>query len=60
MTKFECTSKIQSLRNYNTDDTICKILGISKPTFYVRLKNHNWKTSEVFLIEKLTLKNHGI
>ena len=53
MTKFECTSKVQKMRNYNTDDELCKRLGISKPTLYVRLKANNWKVSEVCLIENL-------
>ena len=55
MTKFETTSKIQKFRNYHTDDEICKKLGLSKPTLYVRLKTHNWKKSEIFLITKLEL-----
>ena len=53
MTKLDCTSKVQIMRNYQTDDEVCKKLGISKPTLYVRLKAHNWKVSEIFLIEKL-------
>lgn len=52
MTKFECTSKVQKIRHYKTDDDVCKIIGISKPTLYVRLKENNWKKSEIFLIEK--------
>lgn len=55
MTKFECTSKIQKLRHYNTDDEVCKKIGISKPTLYVRLKTNNWKVSEVYLIESIKL-----
>jgi len=53
MTKFEATLKVQKLRNYNTDDDVCKLLGISKPTFYVRIKKHNWKITELSHIEKL-------
>lgn len=52
MTKFECTSKVQRFRNYITDEELCKRLGISKPTLYVRLKSNNWKVSEIYLIEK--------
>ena len=55
MTKFECTSKIQKLRHYKNDDEVSKIIGISKPTLYVRLRNHNWKVSEIFLIEKFVI-----
>lgn len=56
MTKFECTSKIQKMRTYNSDDEICKIIGISKPTLYVRLKTNNWKVSELFLINDLKIQ----
>lgn len=55
MTKFECTSKVQKIRHYKTDDDVCKVIGISKPTLYVRLKENNWKTSEIFLIESIKL-----
>jgi len=55
MTKFDCTGKVQKMRHYKTDDEIIKIIGISKPTLYSRLKDHKWKTSEVFLIEKYVL-----
>lgn len=55
MTKYECTSKVQIMRHYKTDDEVCKKLGITKPTLYVRLKSNNWKVSEVCLIESLLL-----
>ena len=55
MTKFECTSKVQKLRNYNSDDEISKKIGISKPTLYLRLKIHNWKVAEIHLIESMKL-----
>jgi len=55
MTKFDCTRKIEQMRFYKTDDEVCKIIGISKPTLYTRLKESNWKTSEIFLIEKYVL-----
>jgi len=53
MTKHNCTSKVQIMRHYATDDEVCKKLGISKPTLYVRLKANNWKVSEICLIENL-------
>lgn len=54
MTKFEATSKIQRLRQANiTDDELAKKIGISKPTLYARITNHNWKVAELFLIENL-------
>lgn len=55
MTKFDCTQKIERFRIYKTDDEVCKLIGISKPTLYTRLKCSNWKVSEIFLIEKLAL-----
>lgn len=56
MTKFETTSKVKKMRNYAKDDEIAKIIGISKPTLYTRIKTHNWKVSEIFIIEKHILK----
>ena len=53
MTKLETTSKVQRLRLSNTDEEVCKMIGISKPTLYTRIVQHNWKTAEIFLIEKL-------
>lgn len=53
MTKFEATSKVQRMRNYATDDEVCKQIGVSKPTLYLRLKTHNWKITELSHIEKL-------
>lgn len=55
MTKHDTTRKIQQLRFYKTDFEICKIIGVSKPTLYTRIKQSNWKTSEIYLIERLKL-----
>lgn len=55
MTKQKCTSKVQIMRHYATDEEVCKRLGISKPTLYVRLKANNWKVAEICLIENLSL-----
>ena len=55
MTKFDCTSKVQKMRHYNTDEEVCIRLGLTKPTLYVRLKTHNWKVSEICLIENIKL-----
>lgn len=58
MTKFEATSKIQRLRQTDiTDDELAKKIGISKPTLYARITNHNWKVAELFLIENLKFNN---
>jgi len=53
MTKLETTSKVQRLRLSFTDEDLVKKIGITKPTLYARISKHNWKTSEIFLIEKL-------
>lgn len=55
MTKHDCTRKIEQIRFYTTDDEVCKAIGISKPTLYVRLRQSNWKVSEIYLIERLKL-----
>ena len=53
MTRFETTQKVQKLRDKNTDDEVCFLIGISKPTLYTRLNRHNWKLSETTHISKL-------
>lgn len=53
MTKLEATSKVQRLRLSFTDEELVKKIGITKPTLYARISRHNWKVSEIFLIEKL-------
>ena len=55
MTTHDCTRKVEQFRYYMTDDEVCKKIGISKATLYVRLKNSNWKVSEIFLIESWKL-----
>jgi len=55
MTKIECTSKVLKLRHYRTDDQLCKDIGISKPTLYVRLKKNNWKLTEISHINTINL-----
>lgn len=54
MTKLEATAKVQRLRLSYKDHDLIKMIGISKPTLYTRIVQHNWKVSEIFLIEKLT------
>ena len=53
MTKQETTAKVQRLRISYTDGEVAKLIGLSKPTLYSRLKSNKWKVSEIFLIEKL-------
>jgi hypothetical protein len=55
MTKFDCTQKVERMRFYKTDLEVCKIIGISAPTLYTRLKRSNWKTAEIYLIERHSL-----
>lgn len=53
MTRLEATSKVQRLRLSFTDEDLVKKIGITKPTLYARISKHNWKVSEIFLLEKL-------
>ena len=53
MTKEQATLKVQGFRGNYTDEEIAGKLGVSKPTLYTRLKQHNWKKGEISLIEKL-------
>lgn len=55
MTPHDTTRKVEQLRFYKTDDEVCKIIGISKNTLYTRLRQSNWKTSEIYLIERYKL-----
>lgn len=57
MTKYECTRFTQDLRQHNTDEEVAKMLAISKPTMYTRLKKNNWKVTELSHIEKLKICN---
>lgn len=53
MTRLEVTAKVQRLRTSFTDEELIKKIGISKPTLYTRIAKHNWKVSEIYLIERL-------
>jgi DNA-binding XRE family transcriptional regulator len=53
MTKFDITDKVKRLRSQTTDEELAKLLGLSRPTLYQRLKDHKWKVSEIFYISKL-------
>lgn len=45
-----CTQKIEDMRQYTTDEILCGLIGISKPTLYTRLKKSNWTKGEISLI----------
>jgi predicted DNA binding protein len=53
MTNLEATTKAKLLLINNTVDRLAEKLGISKPTLYTRLSEHNWKLGEKALLEKL-------
>jgi len=53
MTKLEATSKAHLLLIGSTVDILAGKLGISKPTLYTRLSEHNWKLGEIALLEKM-------
>jgi transcriptional regulator with AAA-type ATPase domain len=53
MTKFEATNRVRRKLNFETQETVCKCLGITRPTLATRLQKNNWKISEIYAIEKL-------
>lgn len=53
MTKHECSQKVRRLKVFKTDEELAKLIGISKPTLYVRLKTNNWKITEISHIKTL-------
>ena len=54
MERIDITERVQKVREFKyTDDELCKRLGISRPTLYVRMKKHNWKKGEIVLSERL-------
>jgi predicted DNA-binding protein (UPF0251 family) len=53
MTKFDATQRVKRKLSFQTQEEICKKIGISRPTLATRLERNNWKVSELFAIEKL-------
>jgi hypothetical protein len=53
MTKYEATNRVKRKLNFQTQEEICKKLGITRPTLNARLQKNNWKISEIYAIEKL-------
>ena len=53
MTKLETTTKARLLLLDNSVDKLASMIGISKPTLYTRLSEHNWKKGEIALIERM-------
>jgi hypothetical protein len=52
-TRLEATNKIINRLISRTYDEVAKDIGITKPTLYARLAEHNWKKSELVLIRDL-------
>lgn len=54
--QLEATDKVYKLREDETknDNDLAEDLGISKVTLYTRLKQNNWKKSELALINNLS------
>jgi len=53
--QIDATKQANELRKLAKNDNIlAEDLGLSKVTLYTRLKNSNWKKSEIALIEILT------
>ena len=53
MTRLEATTRAKLLLLSNTMDELAKKIGITKPTLYTRLSEHNWKLGEIALLDKL-------
>ena len=53
MTSYETTMKIKRKLDFETKTQIAKKIGISRNTLDARLQWHNWKISEIALIEKI-------
>lgn len=51
----EVTKKLDLIKSDRklSDEKLCELIGISKPSLYDRKKNHNWKKSEAFMIMNL-------
>lgn len=52
-TRLEATNKIKQRIGQKTYDEIAEEIGITRPTLYARLAEHNWKKSELVLIRDL-------
>jgi predicted DNA-binding protein (UPF0251 family) len=52
MIKYPITQKVLRLIDKLSKDELAKEIGISRPTLDARLKFHNWKVSEIYLISK--------
>ena len=53
MTRLEATSKAKLLLLDFSIDELARKIGITKPTLYTRLAEHNWKLGEIALLERL-------
>jgi hypothetical protein len=52
--QIETTNKAYFIRqNIDNDCELAELFGLSKVTLYTRLKNHNWKKSEIFFIDNI-------
>lgn len=51
----EVTKKLEELKRSLSisDERLCSMIGISKPSLYAKKKSHKWKKSEAFMIMNL-------
>ena len=51
----EVTKKLETIKSDRnlSDEKLCELIGISKPSLYERKRSHNWKKSEAFMIMNL-------
>ena len=45
-------SKIKKSKKLS-DQELCDLIGISKPSLYERKRKHNWKVSEAYMINHI-------
>lgn len=53
LTKLEATTKAKLLLIDYSVEGLAKAIGITKPTLYTRLSEHNWKKGEIALLQSL-------
>ena len=53
MTRLEATTKARRLIENRNFEEFAKELGITKVTLYSRFAKHNWKKSEMFMLENM-------
>jgi len=53
LTNLEATTKARKILANKKFEDFAKELGITKVTLYARIAKHNWKKSEIFMLENM-------